>query len=52
MKAIAQLVRDEQLLEIEQETLDSIKGHAPPVLGGADAGIYRRSLYRAGGVLY
>ena len=52
MKAIAQLVRDEQLLEIEQETLDNIKGHAPPVLGGADAGIYRRSLYRAGGVLY
>ncbi|MFO7782279.1 MAG: tagaturonate epimerase family protein [Spirochaetia bacterium] len=52
MKALAQLVRDEQLLELEQETLDSIKGHAPPVLGSSEAGIYRRSLYRAGGVLY
>lgn len=52
MKALAQLVRDEQLLELDQSTLDGIKGHAPPVLGSADAGIYRRSLYRAEGVLY
>ena len=52
MKALAELVRDEGLLELDQQTLDRTKGHAPPVLGGMEAGIYRRSLYRAGGVLY
>ncbi|NBF41618.1 MAG: hypothetical protein GVY14_14515 [Spirochaetes bacterium] len=52
MKELAELVRDEGLLELDQEMLDSIKKHAPPLLGGMEAGIYRRSLYHAAGVLY
>jgi hypothetical protein len=52
MNEIAKLVRDERLIDKSQDELDRIKGHAPPVLGSAEAGIYRRSMYRSGDVLY
>lgn len=52
MKDIARLVVEERILGKSQRELDGLKGHAPPVLGTADAGIYRRSLYRVGEVIY
>ena len=52
MKDIIDIVRNEKLLEHPQQQLDRLKGHAPVVIGSAEAGIYRRSLYRNGEVLY
>ncbi|MFO8063986.1 MAG: tagaturonate epimerase family protein [Spirochaetia bacterium] len=52
MNNIIDIVRSEKLLEHSQQELDRLKGHAPVVIGSSEAGIYRRSLYRNGEVLY
>lgn len=52
MRDIATLVAEERLLTLDDGALEDVKRHEPALLGGAESGIYRRSLYRVEDVLY